>query len=115
MVTIVNYKPLNNEDGESFFGLEVQGGIEAVKSEESERTYFTARKATVACTFNEITCQTLIGEKLPGTIKKVEVEPYDYVIPGTEEVIQLGHRYEYTSEEDSIVQDNVVKSGELVM
>jgi hypothetical protein len=115
MVTIVNYKPIQNENGEQFFGLEVQGGIEAVRSQETDRMYFTARKATVACTFNEVTCQTLIGEKMPGKIQKVETEPYEYIIPGTEEVITMDYRYEYISEEDSIVQDNVVLEEELVM
>lgn len=115
MVTIVDYRTLENQDEEEFQALVVQGGVEAVKSEMTGRTYLTARTATVATTFNKVTCETLIGTKLPGKINKVEVEPYDYLIPGSEEVIQLTHRYEYVSEEESIIGDNVIKDKELVM
>ena len=115
MVRIFNYKTYQKEDGEEFFALEVQGGIEAVKSKESGRTYLTTRTARVACTFDEETCQSLIGSTLPGKIQKVEVDPYEYVIEETGEVIQRSHRYEFIDETESIVADNVVMKPEEVM
>ena len=71
MVTITDFKPMQRADGETFFGLVVQGGVEAVKSQETERTYLTARTAVVACTFNQKVCETLIGTQLPGRVEKV--------------------------------------------
>ena len=52
MVKIVDYRTYQNNDGEDFFALEVQGGIEAVKSRTTGRMYITARTARVACTFD---------------------------------------------------------------
>ena len=109
MVTIVDYKKHQREYGEAFYTLEVQGGIELVKSKETGRNYFTARSAKVSCTFNEMTCKALIGTQISGSIKKVEVEPYEYVDPQTAETMQLNHRYEYLSEEESIIEQHVLK------
>lgn len=113
MVKIVDFKTYQTEDGKDFCVLIVQGGLEAVKSQETNRTYLTARKARVSCTFNEIVCKSLIGTDFPGTIQKVEVDPYDYTVEGSGEVITLSHRYEYMGEEESIVKDNVLKEEEV--
>lgn len=95
MVTISNYKSATNADGEEFFVLVLQGGVETVRSQATDRFYLTARKATVTSTFDEATCQRLIGTQLPGGIEKVEVDPYSYVIEETGEQITLSHRNEY--------------------
>jgi len=110
MVTIVDYKKYQRENGETFYALEIQGGIESVKSKETGRTYFTARTAKVSCTFNEMTCKALIGTQMSGSIKKVTVEPYEYVDQQTGETMQLEHRYEYLSEEESIIEQQVLKN-----
>jgi len=109
MVTIVGYKSFEKEDGENFYGLVVQGGIEAVKSQQTEKTYFTARTATVPTTFDEQICKDLVGTKIEGIVKKVETDPYDYTVKGTGEIIELNHRYEYISEEDHIIETNLVQ------
>lgn len=108
MVTIVDYKTYQREDGTTFNTLVVQGGIEAVQSQETGRTYLTARTARVSCTFNELTCESLKGTQLPGSVKKVESEPYEYAIPNSGEIITLTYKYEYMGEEESIVKDNVI-------
>jgi len=95
MVTVVNYKPAINADGQEFFMLIVQGGVESVLSKESGRFYLTAKKASVSSTFDERTCESLIGTKMPGGVEKVEVEPYSYVVQETGEEITLNHRYQY--------------------
>ena len=95
MVTISNYKSATNAEGQAFFLLILMGGVESIQSKETGRFYLTAKKATISSTFDEVTCQSLIGTKMPGSIQKVEVEAYDYVIPSTGEEIQLTHRYEY--------------------
>lgn len=109
MVTIVDYKTYQREDGSEFHALIVQGGLEAVKSQETQRTYFTARTANVLCTFDENTCKTLIGNQIPGSIQKQEVDPYEYTIPQTGELVTLSHRYVYLEEGETIVKENVVE------
>jgi hypothetical protein len=64
----------------------------------------------VPCTFNEPTCKALLGTQMPGTIKKVTVDPYEFTIKETGEIIKMSHRYEYLSEEESIVESNVLKN-----
>lgn len=110
MVQIVDYKTYQKEDGEKFYTLVVQGGIEAVKSKETGKTYLTARTTNVSCTFNEIMCKSLVGTELEGIIKKVNVDPYDYNVPGTDELIELTHRYEFISEEEKIIDENFIEN-----
>ena len=112
MVRIVDYKSYQKEDGEKFFALVVQGGIEVVKSQETGRNYLTARTARVACTFNEETCASLVGTQLPGGIKKVATDPYEYTLPSGE-TVELEHRYEYLSEDDDVVDKNVVRTADV--
>ena len=99
MVRIVNYQKRTTEEGKEFFTLELQGGIEIVKSQETGKSYMTARKASMSCTFDELTCQSLIGTELPGSVKKVVCEEYSYTIKETGELITLSHRFEYVEQE----------------
>ncbi len=105
----MDYKTYQREDGTEFHSLVVKGGVEEVKSKETGRVYLTIRKARVSCTFDEDTCNDLIGTTLPGKIEKVKVDPYEYAIPDTGELMTLSHRYEYISEEEVIVKENVVE------
>ena len=99
MVRIVNYQKRTTEEGKEFFTLELQGGIEVVKSQETGKLYMTARKASLSCTFDELTCQSLIGTELPGSVRKVACEDYSYTIKETGEIITLSHRFEYVEHE----------------
>ena len=85
-----------------FSTLELQGVIEMVKSQETGKFYITARKASISSTFDERTCQALIGTELPGAVKKVDCEEYEYTIKDTGEVITLSHRFEYVEQEAPI-------------
>lgn len=107
MVRIVDYKTYQNEDGEEFFALVVHGGISAVKSRETGKTYLTKQTARVSCTFDEETCKSLIGSEIPGRIIKVDVEPFEYAIPESGEIITLTQRNEFVTEEDAILNDNL--------
>ena len=102
MVRISNYIKRTTEEGKDFFVLELQGGIEVVKSQETGKLYMTARKASMSCTFDELTCQSLIGTELPGSVKKVDCEAYEYTIKDTGEVITLSYRFEYVEQEAAI-------------
>lgn len=104
MVTIINYKERQKEDGSSFFVLEVQGGIEMVQSKVSGNFYATAKKAFLPSTFDALTCQALVGTQMDGAIEKVECEPYEYTIQSTGEIITLSHRYAYVQENKNVAK-----------
>ncbi len=112
MVTIVDYRERQNSEGESFYALIVESGLEAVKSQETGKTYFTKKKASVPSTFTEEECQSLIGEQMDGSVKKVSCDPYEITDESTGEVIKLSHRWEYFMEGDApeeIVRDEKVQ------
>jgi len=98
MVRIIGYRERENEDGESFFLLELQGGIEMVLSQTTNRYYATAKRAFISSTFDENTCEALMGTEMPGKIVKEECEPYQYIIKETGEEITLSHRWVYFPE-----------------
>lgn len=110
MVTIVDFALRTNREGEDFYALILQGGIEMVKSKETERYYATSKKCSIPSTFDELTCQALIGEKIPRTIHRQECEPYEMTFKETGEVVELSHRWIYLPEgatlEDAIFEGN---------
>ena len=101
MVRIINYKEREKEDGTTFFVLELQGGIEMVLSKATGNFYATAKKAFIPSTFDEQTCNGLIGTEMPGRIVKEECEPFNYLIKETGEEIRLAHRWTYTPNESA--------------
>lgn len=108
MVTVVDFKTFEKEDGENFYALVVQGGIEVVKSKETGRNYLTAKNATVPTTFSRSICESLIGTTLEGKVKKMECDSYDFTPKDSDEVITLSHRYEFVTEESETLENNVV-------
>jgi len=99
MVRIIDYKERKREDGTFFYVLEIQGGVEMVKSKETGSFYATVKKANVPSTFDEQTCIGLIGSEMPGKVIKEECEPYDYVVKETGEEIILYHRWVYSPDD----------------
>ena len=99
MVRIIGYKERVNEEGTPFFLLELQGGIEMVLSQTTNRYYATAKRAFISSTFDEETCMALTGTEMAGRIVKEECEPYQYVIKETGEEITLAHRWAYLPED----------------
>jgi hypothetical protein len=114
MVAIVDYKSIERESGDKFFVLVVQGGIETAKSKQTGKVYFTTRTTNVPVTFGEDLCKSMIGTQMDGSIKKVNCEPYDYIIKETGEVIQLTYRYEYVDEILEVVSNQVVESVDVI-
>ena len=112
MVQIVDYAKRQNAEGEEFFALILQGSLEMVKSKESGNYYATAKRASVTSTFTEEVCKKLLGTEIPGSIKRVPSEPYEYAIPDTGEVITLEHRWVYLQEGETV--DEVVREEEVV-
>lgn len=100
MVTIINYRERKKEDGTTFYVLEVQSGIEMIKSKSTGNYYATAKKAYVPSTFDEAICKGLIGTQMDGTVQKQECEPFEYTVKETGEIIQLSHRYVFLPPEE---------------
>ena len=98
MVTVVNFKKIQADEGKPFFTLEIRSEIEMVRSNATGRFYATVRTISIPTTFDETQCSTMIGRQIPGTIQRVECEPYEYVIPGTGEKIEGKHTYVYVPE-----------------
>jgi len=113
MVKIIDFKVRRNSSDEDFYVLVVQGGIKPIISKETGKVYLTNSRANVPTTFDVETCEELIGEKLEGSIEKVECEPYEYTIESTGEVIELSHRYEFQTEDQKV--ESQVIDEEFVM
>jgi hypothetical protein len=107
MVTIVDFVKRQNKEGKEFNALVLQSGVELVKSQETGNYYATSKKASISSTFDDATCQTLIGQQLPGSIQKVVSEPYLFTNKDTGEVLTLTHRWVYQKEGET-VEEKVV-------
>ena len=54
-----------------------------------------AKRSSITSTFDEVRAKKLVGQELPGSIIREEVDPYTYVVPETGEEIELSHTYRY--------------------
>ncbi len=109
MVKIIDFRIRTNSQNETFCALVLQGGLEMVKSKETGNFYATAKSATITSTFTEDQCKGLIGQELPGSIRKVQCDPYEFTIKDTGENVTLQHRWEYRPEGDTV--EEVVHQG----
>ena len=114
MVTVVEFKERQSGDGEKFYVLILQGGIEMVKSKETGRFYATAKRASVSSTFDENTCKTLIGTTFPGSIKREECDEYEYTIVDTGEVINLKHRWVYVDNVEEVAEKVLIDAAAVI-
>jgi len=80
MVTVSSYVQCESADGKKFYALILKGGMELVLSEAFGRYYATAKQASITSTFDEKTCQGLVGTNLPGKISRVKCDPFEYTI-----------------------------------
>ena len=60
--------------------------------------YATSRTASIPSTFDADSCKRLIGTELDGVVRKVEVDPYEFAIPETGELVTLTHSYVFVPE-----------------
>jgi hypothetical protein len=114
MVTVCEVIKRKNKEGVEFNALILQGGIELVKSRETGSWYATSKRASITSTFDDATAQSLIGTQIPGSIKRVETEPYDFVVKDTGEVLELTHRWQYDKEGETI-EEKVIADSKVVM
>jgi hypothetical protein len=112
MVIISAYYQRQTNEGKPFLVLELQGGLEIVKSKLTGKSYATNKRCTLPCTFDETVAKGLIGTHIQGNIEKVECEPYDYKLPNSDEVVTLDYSYSYVepqSERAHITSPKVVE------
>ena len=99
MVTVCGFAVRQNQDGEPFVVLILQGDMEIIQSQRTGHFYATARKCTISSTFSEQMAATLIGKQLPGKIIREECDPYDFVFPETGEIQELTYRWTYVADD----------------
>lgn len=104
MVTVSGFAVRQNQEGESFVVLILQGDMELVQSQQTGHFYATAKKCTISSTFSEQMAATLVGKQLPGKIIKEECDPYDFVVPETGEILELNYRWAYVGEQSPKVK-----------
>ncbi|MGD0754879.1 MAG: hypothetical protein ABR927_07435 [Bacteroidales bacterium] len=114
MVTIVDFVKRQNREGKEFNALILQSGIELVKSKETGSYYATSKRASISSTFDDATCQNLIGQQIPGSIQKVVSEPYEFTNKETGEVLLLNHRWVYLKEGETI-EEKVIADSKVAM
>ena len=112
MVKIIKIESRQNDDGNEFNVLILQGGVEMVRSERTGNFYATTRKASVTSTFDDETAKALVGTEISGSIEKTECEPYEVINQESGLVTTLTHRYVYVPEE-SETKKNPNNSNEL--
>lgn len=110
MVTVVGFAKRQRTDGQQFIALILQGGLEMVKSKQTDQYYCTVRKCSISSTFDEPTARMMIGEKIPGSIQKLTCENYSYVVKESGEVLNLDFRWAYLPEGASL--EEAVFEGE---
>lgn len=101
MVTVTGYQNRINEDGESYVSLILQGDLEMIQSANSPNFYAHRKKCFIYSTFDENAAKDLIGKQIKGSIVKVDVEPYEYLIPGTDEAVMLDYKWAYSANENA--------------
>jgi hypothetical protein len=114
MVTIVDFVKRQNREGKEFNALILQSGIELVKSKETGRYYATSKRASINLTFDDATCQNLIGQQIPGSVQKVETGSYEFSNKETGEVLTLNHRWVYLKEGET-VEEKVIADSKVAM
>jgi hypothetical protein len=109
MVKIIEVKTVKKPTGEEFNMLVVQGGIEPLVSKKTGKIYFTMRKASVSTTLDAATCKVLVGSELPGSIEKIECDPYEYTVKETGEILKLSHNWQYIDPDVMNANDQIIK------
>lgn len=114
MVTIVDFVKRTNKEGKEFNALILQSGIELVKSRETQRWYATSKRASITSTFDDATCKNLIGQQIPGSVQRVESEPYEFTNKETGEVLTLTHRWIFLKEGETM-EEKVIADSKVAM
>lgn len=50
----------------------------------------------------------------PGSIRRVKCKPYDYNIPGTDEIVNIKHTWEYLDDIEEVVSENILEAADII-
>lgn len=116
MVTVSGYAVKQNQVGENFIVLILQGDLELVKSKSTGNFYATCKKCSISSTFNEQQAAAMVGKQIPGRIQKEACEPYEFVVPETAEILEMSYRWTYVPDENKVQHHEITfsKNGSLV-
>jgi hypothetical protein len=115
VVTITNYKEVQTEDGREFVSIELQSEAKLIQSPTTGNFYLTVNKTRVTTALPVDVCKTLVGQKLPGTVEKIHVEPYESINKETGEVKTLHYINVYTPQEQAVPSMQSSQSEQLPM
>lgn len=108
MLTITSYSArTSSQDGSQYYSLELTSDDPEIVLSQTGRYYVTTKKCSMSSTFPESVCKAMVGKQIPGSIGKVECEPYEFTIPESGEIITRQHRYEYMPVEASTPEQAV--------
>ena len=114
MVKVIDVKTFEKEGEKGFTMLVVQGGVEPIISKQTGKIYLTMRKANVPTTFDIAIGKSLIGTELPGTVKKIECEAYEYTIPESGEIVSLSYQWQYVDEDLVNATKQIINHSEVL-
>lgn len=112
-VNVIDVVSRQDAVGKTFFALILMGGMEFVKSRKTGSFYATALKTSITTTFPEQFCRGLIGKTIPGEIQRMEVDPYDYTVEETGEVVTLTHKYRFNPKPNEVTMEQTVFAPEM--
>lgn len=98
MVTVIGFAKRQRTDGKEFIALVLQGGLEMIKSKQTDRYYATVRRCSISSTFDEDTAKLMVGERIQGSIQKQTCDSYSYVVKESGEILNLDFRWVYLPE-----------------
>ncbi len=103
MVTVTNFHVRKTKSGESFVVLTISGGLEMVQSQTSGQWRAVVRKCQIPANFDETVAKSVVGTQLPGSIIRVQTDPYQYTDEKSGEVVTLSHSWSYSPDGVTVV------------
>ena len=95
MVSITDYQVHKHAEGKAKIYLHLSGDLVPQVSSTSGKTYLRPLKTKVFAAIDEEYAEQLIGVSIKGTIKRIEVDPYEVVNHKTGEIQVYKHKNIY--------------------
>ncbi|GAB3169731.1 hypothetical protein GCM10027291_20540 [Telluribacter humicola] len=80
MLQVTNYVKRTTKEGNEYFALELTSDDPEMVLSKSGNYYITTRKCYMSSTLSEPVCKAMIGKQFPGSISRVECEPYEFTV-----------------------------------
>lgn len=97
MINVTSYSVRTRSDNSTFIVLELTGGLEMAQTRNGGWKA-VVRRCTVPSNLDEQTAKLVIGTQMPGSIVRVQSDPYEFTDGQTGEVMTLSHRWAFQPE-----------------